>query len=142
MIEIMVTVLVLAVGLLGVASMQTVGIRMARDSGLMSQASYMANNMADRMRGNLRSAAAYAGIDGSDRKCRTPDLSADPPIPACTPEQEDIIAWNEDIQSVLPEASGVVDSADSVHRITVSWRESADSVAADALRDYTLVVRL
>lgn len=115
MIEVLVTMLVTSVGLLGVASLQTAGVRMARDSGLMSQASFMASNMADRLRGNE-------------------EYSAD-----------DLNAWNESIQQVLPNGSGdVVSSADDLYEITVTWTESADStqIATASERTYTLAVRL
>ncbi len=142
LIEVMVTVLVLAVGLLGVASMQTFGVRLVRDAGLMTQASYMASNMADKMRSNLSAASQYDGVDGTDTRCLTPNPSASPPIPACSAAQRDLIAWNEAIRRVLPASQGSVESAGNIHRITVSWRESADSTQDDSERDYTLVVRL
>lgn len=112
MIEVLVTMLVTSIGLLGVASLQTVGVRMARDSGLMSQASFMATNMADKLRGNE-------------------EVSAD-----------DLSAWNEDIQQVLPNGSGEVTNLDDVSQITVTWTESANSQKAGHERSYTLPVRL
>lgn len=114
MVEVLVTMLVTSIGLLGVASLQTVGVRMARDSGLMSQASFMATNMADRLRGNE-------------------DYSAD-----------DVNAWNDEIKQVLPNGSGEVDSVEDVYTITVTWIESADSITASENdeRSYTLAVRL
>lgn len=112
MIEVLVTMLVTSVGLLGVASLQTVGVRMARDSGLMSQASFMATNMADKLRGNV---------------------------------EADQDAWNEEVGQVLPNGSGeVVNSAEDLYEITVTWTESADSTqtATASERTYTLAVRL
>ena len=55
MVEVLVTMLVTSIGLLGVASLQTVGVRMARDSGLMSQASFMATHIAHQLRRKLNS---------------------------------------------------------------------------------------
>ncbi|PJF38782.1 MAG: type IV pilus modification protein PilV, partial [Phototrophicales bacterium] len=100
MIELLVTMLVFAVGLLGIASLQTQGMNVTRDAELMGKASILASSMVDRMRGNLDFTAGYVGIDGTDKTCL--DADADVPEPSCTPEQEEMIQWNDTIQSMLP----------------------------------------
>lgn len=140
MIELLVTVLVFAIGLLGVASLQTTGMRLVRDADLMGHASMLASSMADKMRGDIVTAAGYSGIDGTDVTCQ--DTTATPPPPECTAEQEDLIAWNEEIEDFLPGGSGSVNSVGNIHTITVTWTESQDSDQANQQRNYNLVVRI
>ena len=140
MIELLVTILVFAVGLLGVASLQTTGMRLVRDANLMSHASMLASSMADKMRGNMIAGGSYSGVDGTDDSCL--DLGSTPPVPTCTVEQEDLMDWNEQIESFLPGGSGSVTTAAEIHTISVVWTESQDSDQTDSLRTYDLVVRI
>jgi len=50
MIELLVSMLVFAVGLLGIISLQTYSMRMTHDAELMGQASLLVNSMADKLR--------------------------------------------------------------------------------------------
>ena len=59
LIEILVSMVVLAIGLLGVAAMQLRGLQYSHDAYLRSQISVLAYGMADRMRLNKANAAAY-----------------------------------------------------------------------------------
>ena len=118
MIEVLVAVLIFAIGLLGIAGLQTTGMRMARDADLMGHANMLAVNMADKMRGDSAIASGSA-------------VSA-----------ADITTWNTDIQKVLPASTGTVTSASNIHTITVNWTESQDSNQTDSERTYTLVVRI
>jgi len=50
MIELLVSMLVFAIGLLGIISLQTYSMRMTHDAELMGQASLLVNSMADKLR--------------------------------------------------------------------------------------------
>lgn len=63
MIELLVAMLVFSVGLLGMASLQITGLRMARDADLMALASLYASSMADQIRAN-----SSVGVDSSEWK--------------------------------------------------------------------------
>ena len=52
MIEVLVTLVILSVGLLGMAAMQVTGIRGTNNAGYRTQASLLANDIAERMRAN------------------------------------------------------------------------------------------
>ena len=119
MIELLVTILVFSIGLLGIASLQTHGLRMTRDAGLMTQASLLANNIAEKMRSNILGGA-----------CR------------CSLSQSELSDWNKNIQLSLPNGLGVVNSLNKKHTITVTWTESPDSLLAQSRRSYELVVRI
>ena len=63
MIEVLVTLLVLSIGLLGLAAMQVRSIKNTHSAYLRSQATYLAYDMLDRMRANMANINGYAGID-------------------------------------------------------------------------------
>ncbi len=53
MIEILVTLIILSIGLLGMAALQLTGIRSANNSTYRTQATLLADDMAERMRANI-----------------------------------------------------------------------------------------
>jgi len=53
MLEILVTIIVVSVGLLGIAGLQIAGLKGTRNSALRTEATVLANDMAERMRANM-----------------------------------------------------------------------------------------
>jgi len=135
MIEVLITILVFAVGLLGVASLQTTGIRMVRDGGQIGQASMLASSMADRMRSNA-AGDTYIDVSADDDDCKT-DVDVD-----CTLEQEEIFEWNEEIANFLPAGEGIVTTDSGAYVISITWQESEDSNQVDNTRTYSLAVQI
>jgi type IV pilus assembly protein PilV len=74
LIEVLITIVILAVGLLGMAAMQVVGIRSANGSGFRTQASLLANDIAERMRANPTAIDnnTFLDIDSADIDCSAP----------------------------------------------------------------------
>jgi len=102
LIEVLVTLIVVAIGLLGLANLQTVGLRNNHSVNLTSQAIWLANDITDRMRSN--NTANYNGIAPQQFNC------SDPQQP-CTPQQmaaNDLWEWNQAINRALPNANTVV----------------------------------
>ena len=73
LIEVLVSMMILSVALLGIARMQVGGVRGSQDAYYRSQATGFANDMAERMYGNLPGVRAgnYAGIDSNSVGCGT-----------------------------------------------------------------------
>lgn len=81
LIEVLITVIILAVGLLGMAAMQMTGIRSASGSGFRTQASILINDIAERVRANPTAidAGTFADVDSGD------DIDCDAePAPYCS----------------------------------------------------------
>lgn len=128
MLEVLVSIVILAVGLLGIASLQTVGMRQTMNSQLITQASFQGNDMAERMRANMAGVrmGAYDAIDGSE---------SDPAcLPSCTPAQlaaHDAAQWAATNKLLLNDgSSGSVTSAvnnngDGTFTISIAWTEMA-----------------
>jgi type IV pilus assembly protein PilV len=131
-IEVLISVLVISIGLLGMAGLQTTGIQQSHNSYLKTQASMLAYDMADRMRSNLQGVAAgnYNSVDngtldliGTEPACATSD--------ACTAAETanvDIYQWTSAdtegaLAKALPSGHGMVENDGGVFTITVMWDE-------------------
>lgn len=106
LLEVLIALVVLSIGLLGVAGLQLSGLRANHSSALRSQATYLAYDMADRMRANIQ------GVNAGNYN----NLSGDPGDPgcvfsACTPAlmaQTDLHEWNSANATNLPSGAGAV----------------------------------
>ena len=118
LIEVLVAVLVFAIGVLGVVGLQTVGIQANSDSSTRSQALALAYDMADRMRSNLpavnatNAADRYDGVTPTIGNCRTRYANSRVGTPVvCTSRQvaaDDIADWRLHVARALPTGTAVV----------------------------------
>jgi len=121
LVETMVALVVLSVGLLGVAKLVTGAVH-ANDSGYMrGQATQLAYEILDEMRANRPGALSYAGAGAYT------DCSAAP----CTPTvlaATDMFNWNARVAATLPNGTGTVTPAagasGTVATIVVQWDDS------------------
>lgn len=126
LLEVLISVLVLSIGLLGVASLQMYGLRYNQSAYLRSQATILAYDMVDRMRTNSNGVAA-----GYYNTISTGSLPTDPACisSGCTNQQladHDIREWGNyfvGTQPVLPSATGSVTRAGNTFTVSVSWTE-------------------
>ena len=133
LIEILVAIVILSIGLLGVASLQVQGLKNNQSAYLRTQAAILAYDMADRMRTNPSEADTYADFD---------TLGVVPPDPQCISNDAgcsaqnlaftDLFEWAERLNGteesaiLLPDAQGTIDlNDDGVFIITVSWNETS-----------------
>ncbi len=125
LVETLVALVVLSVGLLGVAALQIQGISVGRTANYRTHAANLAADMAERIRSNPLGLDAYAGA-GSDNGCAaTTAMAFD-----CSPDQlaaHDLFLWDRTIRDDLPEGDWniQVDSgtAPATYRLEVSWAE-------------------
>jgi type IV pilus assembly protein PilV len=117
LIEVLVSVMVMSLGLLGVASLLGKSLSGSHNSSLRTQAVVLANDIADRMRANRTTALSpapnnYQGIAPADGRCRAVHYGHRHGAPiACTPQQlaaDDLFDWRAQIAAVLPQGIGVV----------------------------------
>ena len=101
LIEILVALVVLAVGMLGIAALYVESLRAGRTSINRITAVTLAADMADRIQANPNAAASYAGAGpGMDRDCVNGAV-------ACTPAEladDDWFRWLQDVSAQLPGA--------------------------------------
>lgn len=138
LIETLVALVVLSVGLLGIAALQVQGMSAGRTANYRSHAANLAADMAERIRANPLGLDAYAG-PGSDNRCAASvGESLD-----CSPEQmagHDLFLWDRAIRTSLPDGDWriQVDSASTPpgYRIEVFWAEPRHGPL-----EYRLVIR-
>ncbi len=137
LVEVLVSTVILSLGLLGLAGMQTTSMRYNQDAYLRSQAVAVANDIIDRMRTNQDGVIAgnYDVIDSRN------DVPADQGCAAapCTAIQianQDIREWTDHFQDVyalgaaytptLPNgAFGTVTNNAGTFSVVISWTEMA-----------------
>ncbi len=142
LVEVLVALLVLSIGLLGIAALQTTGLTATRTAGARTQATLMAYDIIDRMRANRRDAVLAA----SPYVTALTDLYTDPATaPAGTPG-DDLIAWKTELAAILPEGRGAIvqDAADpAVVTVTIQWVDRDENRAAAAQElQFTTMTRL
>lgn len=130
LIEVLVAVVVLSIGLLGLAALQVSGLRVGQSSFYRAQAAQLATDMADRMRANA----------GEARTCALAMTAPTPTSPTNTC-QRDLAEWRNRLRT-LPGGNGAVeiDLAASLVTVTVQWDDSRGGGNTDAT--FALVTRL
>jgi type IV pilus assembly protein PilV len=108
MIEVLITLVILSIGLLGLAGLQAVGLRNNNTAYLRTIATQQLNDMADSMRANrpgvlLGSYNAISGIPANPG-CIDSATGCSPALVA----QYDHFSWNTKNQSQLPQGTGTV----------------------------------
>jgi len=156
LLEVMIAMVIFAVGLLGLAGMQSIAFQNEHSSYSRSQAILLAYEIVDRIKANPDGSSAYIigantltvdGYTGStmciDNDCTITDMV-----------KYDMGLWKAALPSLLPAGLGAltrtVTSDNTTHTITVHWDEDRTGVAglncpvtsADDLRCFQLSVRL
>jgi len=126
LIEVLVALVVLAIGMLGLAALQTTGIRYAHGSYQETQATILTYNMIDRIRANPtgKDAGNYDTLDTSTWS----DTGDDCLVSACPGALEvsnyDKNQWKQNIANSLgPTATGTIATTGTIRAFTLSWQE-------------------
>jgi type IV pilus assembly protein PilV len=134
LLEVLVAVLVLSIGLLGLAGLQTYGLRNNHSAFLRSQAVVMAYDAFDRMRGNREQA-----LLGTGSNYNTAFTDAAPSAPSCTScsstqvAQIDLAEWKTDVARLPAGRGRIAIDANGKATIQVQWADNRDSDAAQLL---------
>lgn len=143
LIEVLVAAIILAIGILGVASLMLSGVRSDKGAYLRTQASIIAYDMADRIRAN-RTAANNGNYNNIDTNGTLP---VNPNCTTCSPAQIaalDIFEWTSHFKNVsglaryrakLPNGRGVVTGNGNTFTIAITWSEIDWDAANNNQRD-------
>lgn len=130
MIEVLIALIILSIGLLGVAGVQALAMKSTTNSHIRSQVTLLAESMVENIRANSPGAigGSYNGVtaQGSDPSCGTG-------CSAAQIAQRDIFQWFSDLQADVPGFTGAtINLANGMAEVTVNWTErdlSNDAVA-------------
>ena len=126
MVEVLVALVVLGVGMLGIASLYVVSLRSSGSAISRMQAVNLASDIADRIRANRTAYEAYED-EAADNECVGIDVVCSPAEMAA----HDLLLWQRQIEATLPgEPSGAVDvdatTTPRTYTITVTWSEPGE----------------
>ena len=141
LIEVLVTLFIISIGMLGIAGLQTVGMQAGQEASLRTSALFVVEDIAGRMQANRKGVQFYdagPGNLGTDNNCY--DKAGGGIATVCTPEKlakHDILLWKNNLRVVSPagaEASVTVGTPNNgVVRVDVlvKWEVRGEK------RDYT-----
>lgn len=117
LIEVLIAIVVLSIGLLGLAGLQVTSVQSNHSAYQRSQASLLANDLADRMRANRTEALtnAYVAdyVDSSSSHTVTGTRAA-----------KDLAEWLNSLALKLPDGRGKIEKSGSLVTIHVRWNDN------------------
>jgi type IV pilus assembly protein PilV len=119
LVEALVALVVLSIGLLGVAALQVASLRNSHAAHTRAQATALAYDIADRMRAN-RAAAQSGNYDIA--------LGATIGTPG-TLAEVDLLTWKDALTATLPAGDGAIAQLGNLMRITIQWDDSRGAEA-------------
>ncbi|MES1262921.1 MAG: type IV pilus modification protein PilV [Peristeroidobacter soli] len=112
LVETLVALLVLSIGLLGVAALQVNALQTNQGAHVRSQASVLAYDIADRMRAN-RTVALASGYD----------VAYSAKVTGTALNQLDLANWKTALANTLPSGDGQVATVGNIAVISVRWTD-------------------
>jgi type IV pilus assembly protein PilV len=125
LIEVLIAMVVLAVGLLGLAGLQATSIKNNLSAYNRSQATLLAYDLADRMRANVAGKATYTTILPSAATLKSNCLTTTGCSLADMAEN-DLFEWNLAVTTTLPSGVGTIANAAGVYTVTINWDDNRD----------------
>lgn len=128
LVEILVTVLVLAIGLLGLAGLQGTSLRNNQGAYARTQATHLAYEIVDAMRANI-TAARNGGYNIGYGNNPTGGGIA----------EADLTAWRNRVSGILPAGESQIEQDGTTFTISIRWD---DSRGVEAAQEFQVVTQL
>jgi len=134
LIEVLIAMVVLALGLLGLAGLQATSLKQNQSANFRSQATLLAYDLADKMRANLSQSAAYiAALPNGTANANC--IPNPPSTTGCTAAQmaaNDVAVWQTSVKTLLPSGvgsmalnnNGTATIVDDIFTITINWDDN------------------
>jgi len=139
MIEVLIAMLILAIGLLGIAGVQTLSLRMNNNANTRSEVSFYASTIVEQMRADVKGVKAgyYDNVTASNCNCSG----------APTGTQTAIKSWLQQVSDNIPGGQGKVAVNSGVATVTITWSERGQGGGATVgsgvkTKTYTLIARI
>jgi type IV pilus assembly protein PilV len=108
LLEVLATLVILAIGLLGLARLQIAAMQYTHSALLRTQALLLAHDIIERMRANRTLAAAGAYTTDHDSQTANPPDCLTLTCSASQMVSYDLAQWQADLATLLPEGSGAI----------------------------------
>ena len=143
LIEVLIALIIMSVGMLGIAGLYVQSLQAGRTSMFRHQAVALAGDVADRIRANPTAGASYTDAAGADNGCVGADCDA------ASMALHDVFLWKQQAGDTLP-GSAATGGGDvtvqfdgavipPLYTITVSWEEPGIT-ALDAAPSYVVTI--
>jgi type IV pilus assembly protein PilV len=127
LLEVLIALVILAIGLLGLAGLQMQGLKDNHSSQLRSQATFLAADIIDRMQANRARA-----LDGDY------DIDFGETVNATTTmAQSDLSNWKNGLNALLPSGDGSIDVVDGTVTVRIGWQDVSENDNATVFRTDT-----
>lgn len=147
LVEVVVALFVLAIGMLGVMSMQVKSMQFNQSAYYYSQATYLASEIVEGMRSNRSVADTY--LIELDEATPTATVDCAAAGSACTPQQlrdYNVREWRSNVTSTLVSGKSSVQRNGDYYAITVQFddsrAEASDAEPGAVLSEYVLVTEI
>lgn len=121
LVEVLITLVIMSIGMLGIAGLYVQSMQAGRTSTFRHHAVTLASDVADRIRANPTAGAAYAAANGVDSNCVNGGIDCD----AAEMAGNDILLWQDQARESLPGGQvGIVFDGGvlpATYQITISW---------------------
>lgn len=132
LLEVLVAIVVLSVGLLGLAGLQVVGLQSNYSSYLRSQASILSYDIADAMRANRTAALSGSYV------IALADTPAGTSVAAT-----DLIAWRANLAAALPSGTGAIARpVATANRFTITLQWNDSRAGGSATQQFVTMIEL
>lgn len=146
MIEVLVTLLILVIGIMGLIGMQVVSAKNVNNAQMRTVANNFAYDIVDRMRANPAGVAAgnYNSITGSESSATTCTSTCS----AAQLATLDAVQWNANIKRSFAngglgtDAKGTVTRNGNIHLITLTWKEQNKGSTGGSVENKTLSMQV
>lgn len=147
LIEVLIAVVILAVGLLGMASLLLNSMQSSQNAYLRSQASMLTYDLIERMRANQEHAVTTNAYTLAANAAATSDPGCASSCPPSDQAQKDLHDWRAALAAGIPEATAAITrSNDNQYQISIIWQEAGnpttDSEGNTVAQSFTLRVDL
>jgi type IV pilus assembly protein PilV len=136
-VEVMVALVVLAVGMLGIAGLYVTTLKQGGGAIYRMQAVSLAADLGDRIRANRGANVAYQGAAANNNCYGAGAIDCAPAAMAAN----DLFVWQQQIAAVLPGGAGAVvvngAAVPFTYQITINWTESGGTASS-----YTLTLQI
>lgn len=143
LIEVLIALVILAVGLLGTASLTLSSLQSSQGAALRSQASALAGDLGERLRANRDFAISndtdYLLAEDADATSKPSCADSNAGCSPTDQAQRDLFEWRATLAANLPGGTAVITKPSGRYKLVLTWSEAGNRAAVS---DYTLWIDL
>jgi type IV pilus assembly protein PilV len=146
MIEVLVTILLISLALLGTSGLQAYALKLNQGAQFRTQAVLLASDLAERMESNKFGAVAGSYVYNCPATALAEITDCGPSGGACTPAklaEYDLLQWRASVQNTLPKSvcsvTQTVTGNPSTYSISISWIDRQTNTNYDTTPGSTIV---